>query len=241
MRIEHSTAFLSSVANMLQNGQLFPAAFQRPYVWTQEDVLSLAESIFAGYPVGGLLLWTPGPKADLTKVMRTRLGPISFLPDKINTDYASILLDGQNRLASLAWLSRKPEMALPVDLTEHERAVWADDQVPVLDLVQSKLLFLPSKEASTGLRIPAYALFGEANPLVRKLWGTQWAEFSDEDKDAGLKRLDTFAAAFQNARVVVTNLLDADVNEAKHAFVHICKVGVPMTEQEFNTAVAWAE
>ena len=40
--------------------------------------------------------------------------------------------------------------------------------------------------------------------------------------------------------VVVTDMADATAAEAKDAFLHICKVGVPMSEADFEKAVSWA-
>ena len=55
-----------------------------------------------------------------------------------------------------------------------------------------------------------------------------------------LRHLAQCQNAFRNAQVVVTNLEQATVEEAKDAFLHICKVGVPMSAADFEAAVSWA-
>ncbi len=39
------------------SGELRIPRFQRPYVWSPEDMIGLFDSIFNGYPIGSLLIW----------------------------------------------------------------------------------------------------------------------------------------------------------------------------------------
>lgn len=240
MKVNQTTVFVKGLVEDARNGLLLPAAFQRPYVWGKVEVLALVESILQGYPLGGILLWTPRGLSDSKRYQRSRLGP--FLAGE-PLEHASLLLDGQNRLATLAWLMRDPVTPLPADITEQERVTWADGQQLVADLAEKTVHYVTAEVADSGFFLPVSALFDSriANPLIRERWGTTWAGVPEADRDVGLRWLDRASSSVGNAKVIVTDLSGASLQEAKHAFMHICKVGVPMSEIDFDAALAWAE
>jgi hypothetical protein len=43
----------------------------------------------------------------------------------------------------------------------------------------------------------------------------------------------------QRSSYNTTTISDATADEAKYAFLRICRVGVPMSEADFDQAVAW--
>ena len=50
---------ITSVAETLNriNKDLFIPGIQRPYVWTQDQIIRLFDSLMRKYPIGTLLLW----------------------------------------------------------------------------------------------------------------------------------------------------------------------------------------
>lgn len=240
MRIQQHSVFLSQLVREVSRGVLAPAAFQRPYVWGEAEVLALCKSILAGYPLGGFLCWAPGKHADMAKVGQSRLGPLASASD---SPPEKLLLDGQNRLSSIAWMLRDNSSALPTDLSEAEAKTWAAGKILVVDLGSQCVRFEDSSKAEQGFTLPSRCLFRgtDSMALVRRRWGTSWAHLDEETKNVGLGWYDKASNAFGEARVVETVLENASVGEAKEAFLHICKAGVPMTELDFDKAVSWAE
>jgi len=238
MRIKQNATFLLELVRRVHVGQLAPAAFQRPYVWTREDVLALCTSIIEGFPIGGFLSWMPNRHADISQVGRKRLGPI-LLNEQARAP--ALLLDGQNRLASLAWMLRDPAEPLPDELSDTERDTWGRGEELVADLAAKELRFVPHDKAAEGLTLPAAALFDSriASSCIRKRWDAEWSQFSEEERDAGLVCHDNWSRAFQDARVVETVLEDATPAQARKAFLHICRVGVPMSQDDFDAAIGW--
>lgn len=43
----------------------------------------------------------------------------------------------------------------------------------------------------------------------------------------------------REARTVETLIQNATAEEARHAFLRICRVGVPMSQEDFDRAVGW--
>lgn len=64
--------------------------FQRGYVWNREQVKKLANSLYKGYPIGGILIWVTENDESYTR------GNV----DKVNRT-VRLILDGQQRLTTL--------------------------------------------------------------------------------------------------------------------------------------------
>ncbi|HCQ7176571.1 TPA: DUF262 domain-containing protein, partial [Enterobacter cloacae] len=94
-KIDSGNERLASLLDDVKRGQIKIPAFQRQYVWTDEQILGLIDSIYCGYPVGSLLLWST--KTPL-KFERNVGG---FDLPEIKEDYpVNYILDGQQRLTT---------------------------------------------------------------------------------------------------------------------------------------------
>ncbi|WP_235545358.1 DUF262 domain-containing protein [Phycicoccus sp. Soil802] len=78
----------------LLGGRLVIPSIQRGYVWQRPQVPHLLDSLYRGYPVGSLLLWKT--------TMDVPLRQASVLQEEQHQLHPAILLDGQQRLTSLA-------------------------------------------------------------------------------------------------------------------------------------------
>jgi hypothetical protein len=151
------------------------------------------------------------------------------------------ILDGQNRLATLAW-GAFPEDPEAVNTSGIEKATWGDGTRLVLDLATSEFRFGPKAAASDGFSVPVWALLNQehAMKLLRTLWDNEWTGFSEDKREEAMRRFDQISAQFANAQLTMTTLEYATPQEALAAFKHICRAGVPMTDEDFERAIAWA-
>ncbi|OSN03053.1 hypothetical protein AU510_15790 [Lonsdalea britannica] len=95
-KIDSGNERLASLLEDVKRGNIKIPAFQREYVWSDEQILGLIDSIYFGYPVGSLLLWST--KTPL-KFERNVGG---FDLPEIKEDYpVNYILDGQQRLTTL--------------------------------------------------------------------------------------------------------------------------------------------
>jgi hypothetical protein len=76
-------------------GKIRVPHFQRDFRWGRRDVLRLFDSIVRGYPIGSLLLWVRDAPAQTIQ-----LGALTI--DAPKTDRARYVVDGQQRITSLA-------------------------------------------------------------------------------------------------------------------------------------------
>lgn len=235
--ITSHNVFLKDMMNDVRKGLMQPAAFQRPYVWKKTDVLKLIKSILEGFPIGSFVLWSPWGAADASQAGRGRIGPIVGA----NNTAVSFLLDGQNRLTTMAWLMRSPMDPLPESLSGQELETWGSGEQLVLELRKRSVRFVPDAEVNVGFRLPISVLFnGQLNQEFRSREKTQWAGVSTDDIDNAMVWADQVKYAFSDARIVATDIKYATFEEALEAFLHICKPGVPMTKKDFKAALSWA-
>lgn len=221
-RIETEASFMLDIVKDVQAGRAAPAAFQRPFVWTALDVEALWTSILRGYPLGAFLLWRP--KGGIVQ-SRPTLGPIALNPD----DRASLILDGQNRLVTIAWSMTDPNTDLPEGLPGSE--IFRAGRTLVLDPYERRVRFVALDEVH-GMMMPVHNLFSGASAFFRAAWR------SKED-DAHMDWLDDAGHRLRTTRIVRTTIDGATAEQAREAFLHIARAGVPMSQADFDAAVAF--
>ena len=88
-----SESLISQVRALLDGGLVVPS-IQRGYVWQRSQVPYLLDSLYRGYPIGALLVWKTNLDVPLRMAAVLQGSPAHARP--------SVLLDGQQRLTSLA-------------------------------------------------------------------------------------------------------------------------------------------
>ena len=85
---------IADLVDLAARGKLRVPTFQRPFVWDETDVRRLFDSIWRGFPIGTLLLWSrPAPSGEV------KFGPVNFKVDQ--TEDAYWIVDGQQRVTTL--------------------------------------------------------------------------------------------------------------------------------------------
>lgn len=206
------TYSIPAILSLAESGQLRIPQFQRAFVWDASDVRKLFDSIYRGFPIGTLLLWSHHvPKETV------RLG--NLVVEAPATD-GLIVVDGQQRVTSLV-------SALgPAPVTDERFHVYFDlarrtfvganrglappRSIPVNVALESKTLLTWLREHSETLedsdfaladelagalrdyRVPAYVVGGEDERLLRDVF--------DRVNSAGkpISRAQIFHALFAN-------------------------------------------
>ncbi|MFI6583834.1 DUF262 domain-containing protein [Embleya sp. NPDC050493] len=84
-------------------GRIVIPSIQRDYVWKTPDIRDLLDSLYRGYPIGSVLLW----KTRIAVPFRTA----AVSQETQGVQQPVYLLDGQQRLISLAWVYRPESRA----------------------------------------------------------------------------------------------------------------------------------
>ena len=95
-KITPSNPRLAALLSDVSRGNIKIPVFQREYVWTDEQIMSLLDSIYRGYPVGSLLLWST--KESLNHERNVGGFELPLTPEDYPVNY---VLDGQQRLTTL--------------------------------------------------------------------------------------------------------------------------------------------
>jgi len=87
---------IDRIINRIEEGDIKIPAFQRGFVWNQEQVVELLDSIYRDYPIGSILLWNSNERLKSTR----NIGGF-LIPDREPEYPVNYVLDGQQRLATI--------------------------------------------------------------------------------------------------------------------------------------------
>lgn len=165
-----------SLMNQIRNDELVLPAIQRNFVWREEKVLGLIDSILRGYPIGLVLLWetyTDLQFRNFVKNFRSAT-PLSY-SDNSQQRKLKLTLDGQQRLQSLyvALYGTYEGKSLYFDVLSGFEVDDLSDQRFLLD-------FLSAAEAKKWNGLPREQVDGEVPYLYVKT--ARLFEMSGQDK-----------------------------------------------------------
>ncbi|NLD38362.1 MAG: DUF262 domain-containing protein [Desulfatiglans sp.] len=83
--------------NKLSEGLILIPSFQREFVWGQDDIISLWESIYRFYPIGNILCWETGTRLNIHR----RPGGAIHYDEATKSKRYVYILDGQQRATSM--------------------------------------------------------------------------------------------------------------------------------------------
>lgn len=94
--IQPAAIKIDRLVDRIRDGDIKIPAFQRGFVWDQEQITELLDSINCNYPIGSILLWSSHERLKASR----NIGGLK-LPDR-EPDYpVNYVLDGQQRLSSI--------------------------------------------------------------------------------------------------------------------------------------------
>jgi hypothetical protein len=213
-----------SLATLKREGRLHLPDLQRGFVWSNDRVRALHDSLYRSYPVGALLLWEPSWEGNEAP-FSTRPWDI-FPPDEVTGRGASeppvpiapgslFVLDGQQRLTSIfrvifqsrvrSKTTADPDLLVALSPAEE----WVETPFHL----RSKSLHRRMKD---GLLVPAEVLFegvrgGNESLAVQRALG-EWLNAGDERFFQALDRANAIRNAILQSEVVAYEI-DADAND----------------------------
>jgi len=107
IRVKPTIEFLFDLIEKVEKGVIRVPAFQRAYVWRNDQMTDLLDSVVKSYPIGSLFLWS----TDSDHVTSDSVGPVRQ-PDR-RPGTMQLILDGQQRLTTLVGVLRAGVKADP--------------------------------------------------------------------------------------------------------------------------------
>ncbi|MFA5566870.1 MAG: DUF262 domain-containing protein [Acidimicrobiia bacterium] len=95
------TGAISTLIGYIETGDLALPDLQRPFVWGNNKVRDLFDSMYRGYPIGYFLFWRNNTGEKLTQIGKD---------DKMHKIPNLLIIDGQQRLTALYSIIKKQEV-----------------------------------------------------------------------------------------------------------------------------------
>lgn len=216
---------LPVILQEIEDRELLIPRFQRPFVWNNEQRLTLLDSIEKGMPIGSLLVWRT---ADHKLATYNELGPFTLNSPK-KREIRTYLLDGHQRLSTLYGAFHSPTPGLEV--SEDDRRVrW-----PIFYDLERRGFRLPlgRSEPITWLKLSILFRPDDLYEFQKKLFD---ANRRDLAKDA-----ESLANQFKDYQIPVIPLVTEELNQVTESFQRVNSQGSPMSEVHMVNALMWTK
>jgi uncharacterized protein with ParB-like and HNH nuclease domain len=214
---------IDKIINRINSGDIRIPAFQRAYVWKQNQILDLLDSIVRNYPIGSILLWSTSEKLKHTR----NIAGYS-IPDNSEEYPVNYVLDGQQRISSV--------YATFSDKTEQDSATA--NYNPNLDIFEIyydfiKKSFLPKNEIDISSNDIIYLRnFLNGAKLINSLKKLDQKYHNDAQE---------LYSKFINYELPVVTIKNREKSEVGIIFERINNTGTKLTTLDLMTAWTWTD
>lgn len=210
-----SVEHITTLFRRIDAGRILIPAFQREFVWELSQILELLESVYQGYPIGSILLWT----VDTPVLHVSQSESIPF--PRIDAVFpASFVLDGLQRLSSLYGTLRygdvtnEPMFDIAFDL--ETRSFMYDYSRDDPNIIPLNALFNPKRLIESQGRLLYSGL---------------------EEK---LEALTELQQRFQSYMLPLVTLSEKDINQVVTIFERVNSTGTRLSRVDFLRAITWS-
>lgn len=214
---------IDKIISRINSGDIRIPAFQRAYVWKQNQILDLLDSIVKNYPIGSILLWSTSEKLKHTRNIAGYK-----IPENADEYPVNYVLDGQQRISSI--------YATFSDKTEQENV--SANYNPNLDFFEiyynfSKKMFSPKNEVDTTADDIIYLRnFLNGAKLIEALKSLNPLYHDDAQ---------ALYSKFINYELPVVTIKNREKFEVGNIFERINNTGTKLTTLDLMTAWTWTD
>lgn len=197
MLAKGSQVQLNALSSGFEYGKYIFSSNRRGYVWGPNEVALFMNSIIKGNHLGTIEVWRPAD-ADLPRLMLMKprhLGALGMAKGTIRPQM--MIMDGYNRLATLAWaLTLKPAK---IEYSPQELAVWRSGMTLVFDET-GEFRWCEEERVEDELCLPACMMNpGAGTKLPNRAMTYMRMRQKDEWESIDPARIDTFRKACHEA------------------------------------------
>lgn len=227
INIDTQVRSLMKVLDDLRKGNIQIPPFQRDFVWQQDDVRALFDSIKNNYPIGSILLWKPERPYDWSPVQS-----ISGIHLPQSSESPLYILDGCQRLSTLFGCLTNPNK------TEMEnQTVWKEKFELYYDLEDEAFVYMGNRNPKP-YQIPLYILTSTSE--FRQYTRKKLEPEVDEGKiDLYLDRADIFSRSLIEYKLAVIEINNAELEQAVEIFSRINSRGTEITYDWIVNALSY--
>lgn len=220
--IQSHVTRLWAVLEDMRAGRIVRPASLGSYGWCSDDVAALWRSVRLGVPLGAVTVWVPSGIRDPATLALGRIGPDAARP----SPESRFLLDGYERIASVAWTLRNPARPEPAveGLSVAERVNWMGREA-AFDLATGELAI-----GRAGPRVPCGPMPARlvADPVGLVAWQGRDARGLDGAEAAARRDASNgLAHRYRSATVLLHTMRSDDHVAVRDAIMAMERPGNP--------------
>lgn len=221
---------LSDLLEGVMQGEYRIPRFQRPYVWSLDDMVKLFDSVAKGYPIGSLLIWQT-ERTDISSL--PAIGPIK-LPES-GPILKSYVVDGHQRLATLLGVLKLAE--------DHPRDRLDDWRWWIgYDLENERFEHIRDAKASIPMHMmPLRNLLRTVDFARRAREMLSDQTFTNEHSTLLLDRADALQRSIREYRLPMIVMRSGSLDDAVTIFARVNQRGRDMTPDQMVSALTFRD
>jgi len=207
---------IASLLSDVTKGNIKIPVFQREFVWEDDQIMSLLDSIYRGYPVGSLLLWSTKERLQHEREVG------GFVLPETPEDYpVNYVLDGQQRLTTLYGVFHSDAETKDAELAE-----------------RFSVFFVPETEEFAHESVaPVDRAINLRNILDTTRLLPELSRFSSAEQ----KKIATLTERFKDYEFPVVTIRDRTNQEVCRVFQRINSSGTSLSTLELLAAWTWSD
>lgn len=217
--ISTSSIKINKLRTDIMGGEVKIPPFQREFVWNQEQVIELLDSIIKDYPIGSILLWET--KEDLN--FKRNIGGYN-LPQVKDEYPVQYVLDGQQRITSIF-------STFCYELGDADNNIYDSDIFNIVYDIDSEV-FLGHKDINAKhINLPLKLVFDNY----------QFIQFIQANSlnEENVSKIAKFQSIFQNYELPIVTIKNREKSEVGIIFERVNNNGASLTTLDLMIAWTW--
>lgn len=219
--ITPSSPKIDRIVSRIEEGDIKIPAFQRGFIWDQEQVIELLDSIYRDYPIGSILLWNSNERLRSTRNVAGYL-----MPDREPNYPVNYVLDGQQRISTIYAIFGKnktedPDIKYRINTEIFDIYFDLDEKV-----------FLSKDSLNENHRNLKLSTLLNAGEFINEI-----KEYSSGHRDIAVD----LQSKFQNYEVPIITTSKRKKEEVGIIFERINNTGTKLTTLDLMIAWTWSE
>src|SRR3972149_2645491 len=219
--ITPSSPKIDRIVSRIEEGDIKIPAFQRGFIWDQEQVIELVDSIYRDYPIGSILLWNSNERLRSTRNVAGYL-----MPDREPNYPVNYVLDGQQRISTIYAIFGKnktedPDIKYRINTEIFDIYFDLDEKV-----------FLSKDSLNENHRNLKLSTLLNAGEFINEI-----KEYSSGHRDIAVD----LQSKFQNYEVPIITTSKRKKEEVGIIFERINNTGTKLTTLDLMIAWTWSE
>ncbi|MBF0370702.1 MAG: DUF262 domain-containing protein [Magnetococcales bacterium] len=225
--VKSEIVFISDLLQEVRRGRIRIPRFQRPFVWSREQIRELLDSIRQQFPIGSLLVWDTNTVLSST----SRIGTTTVISAPEGSTIAHVL-DGQQRLTTLVGALLQPNEQDTDDEDPDRWKIWFDARANEFEHPKRE-------ETMEAFHFPMWKL-NDTIDLLTECDRMRNAAQGDEGLGY-VSRVQTLARTFQGYKLPLIRLQHSNLTQAVETFTRLNSRGRAMTADQMASALTYME